>query len=199
MSLVQQVNDLAKQVHQGNVDAGWWSDINTKTSALATRSRPEILMLVVSEVSEADDGFTNNLNDDKLPELPMFDVELADVGIRQLDVLGAEASLHGGEPIVIDNFDNLLGSYVKNLLLISNVRSRLMEIVNRTSAAMEHLRKGRTAQYREELAKGLAMTIAVARVHQIDLFDVMDQKRNFNANRSDHKIENRLKEDGKKF
>lgn len=206
--------DMADSIHASNVVAGWWTDLSTNVSTLPTRNRAELMMLVVSEVSEADHGLENNINDDKLPHLPMFAVELADVSIRLFDMIGAEASLYSGhiEYDYTQAFSNALrelapsafSRWVSFFPWIKNRRNadtlkRMMAIINTVSAAMEHLRKGRTAEYRQKISEAQAITFAVADLEGIDLFSIIQEKRNFNANRSDHKISNRAKEDGKKF
>jgi NTP pyrophosphatase (non-canonical NTP hydrolase) len=55
-----------------------------------------MLMLIVSEVAEAMEGYRKNLNDDKLPHRSMFEVELADVLIRIFDLAGAAGLDLGG-------------------------------------------------------------------------------------------------------
>ena len=127
------IETLQRKIHQGNVDAGWWTDLDTLQS-LAEECRirtrfgkalvAEKLALIHSEVSEAMEGARKNLMDDKLPHRPMLEVELADAVIRILDMCG-----------------------------------------------------------------GLGL----------DLEGAIFEKLEYNANRADHKIENRLKENGKKF
>ena len=191
-----EMRSRADITHASNVAAGWWSDINTGKSILETRNRPELMLLVISEVSEADHGEVQQVKDDKLPHLEMFDVELADVAIRLFDMMGAENSLYGYA--VEYDFNKNFEIFVRNLLNASHER-RLLEIVNTVSAAMEHIRKGRIEPYRLKLAETQAMTFAVAEINGIDLFSVIDEKIAFNKNRPDHKIENRQKSDGKKF
>jgi NTP pyrophosphatase (non-canonical NTP hydrolase) len=82
----QQVNDLSHICHGLAVDAGWWHDIKTKQSLLGKRNVPELLMLAVSELAEAMEGYRKNLQDDKLPHRKMFEVELADCLIRIFDM-----------------------------------------------------------------------------------------------------------------
>ena len=92
------IETLQRKIHQGNVDAGWWTDLDTMQS-LAEECRirtrfgkalvAEKLVLIHSEVSEAMEGARKNLMDDKLPHRKMIEVELADAMIRILDLAGA--------------------------------------------------------------------------------------------------------------
>lgn len=62
---------------------GWWCDIHTMEPK--SRPVPEMLMLMVTELAEAMEGFRKDLNDDKLPNHKMLTVELADVLHRVFD------------------------------------------------------------------------------------------------------------------
>jgi NTP pyrophosphatase (non-canonical NTP hydrolase) len=130
------LNMLSRLIHQRNVDAGWWTDLETGEDlrgykpgyegvfSKANRDVLNLLCLVHSEVSEAAEGVRKNLMDDKLPHRTMLEVELADTFIRIFDIAGA---------------------------------------------------------------------------HNLDLGGAVLEKLEFNAARADHKIENRLAPDGKKF
>lgn len=78
------LNFLAERVHQANTK--WWVDLNT--GQRIERNVGELLMLTVSELAEAMEGHRKNLQDDKLPQRKMFEVELADAVIRILDICG---------------------------------------------------------------------------------------------------------------
>jgi len=79
------LDDYAKEVHQANQK--WWIDL--KTGEPIVRNTGELLMLVVSELSEALEGDRKSLMDDKLPQHKMFDVEIVDALIRLFDIAGA--------------------------------------------------------------------------------------------------------------
>ena len=80
------LQDLQLFVHQGNVRAGWWSDLTTGEPK--ARNDGELLLLIVSEVIEGFEGIRKMLMDDKLPTRKMIEVECADVLIRLLDYCG---------------------------------------------------------------------------------------------------------------
>jgi NTP pyrophosphatase (non-canonical NTP hydrolase) len=75
---------MTKFTHEKNKK--WWVDIHTGEPL--ERNVGEILMLTVSELSEAMEGHRKNLKDDKLPQYPMITVELADALIRICDIAG---------------------------------------------------------------------------------------------------------------
>lgn len=116
------LNNLSKEIHDDNVKKGWWTDLSTGLPL--ERNVGELLMLCVSEISEAMEGARKNLKDDKLPHRDMFEVELADTLIRIFDIAGK---------------------------------------------------------------------------YNLDLDGAIKEKREYNDRREDHKLENRQKENGKKF
>lgn len=79
------LNDYSQICHAANQK--WWTDINTGEKI--SRNKGELLMLIVSEISEAMEGARKNLMDDKLPHRKMEEVEIVDALIRCFDYAGA--------------------------------------------------------------------------------------------------------------
>lgn len=77
---------IANRVHEANKK--WWTDLETGDYPIK-RNIGELLMLSVSELSEALEGHRKHLMDDKLPQYKMFDVEIVDCFIRLFDIAGA--------------------------------------------------------------------------------------------------------------
>lgn len=80
------INDICRDVFEKNVAAGWYTDVTT--GLRRDRNVGELLMLIVSEVSEGMEGHRKNLMDDKLPHRQMLEVEMADACIRIFDLCG---------------------------------------------------------------------------------------------------------------
>lgn len=80
------INYLVDQCFQASYKAGWHTDLTT--GKLKDRNRAEMLMLMVSEISEAMEGERKGLMDTHLPHRPMPEVELADLLIRLCDYAG---------------------------------------------------------------------------------------------------------------
>ena len=78
------LNEYSARCHEAN--KRWWHD--PTTGEYLFRNRGEMLMLIVSEISEAMEGERKQLADDKLPHRRMAEVELADALIRIFDYAG---------------------------------------------------------------------------------------------------------------
>lgn len=166
---------LCHAIHAENAARGWWTDLTTGQSILATRNRPEMMMLAVSEIGEA---WQANGPDDKLPQYHGFDVEIADCFIRLADQLGAESVSEQDmrEPAPVDV--GLLGAGI---------------IVVHISNALEAYRKGRQAEYRMWLCS------ALRRCLDRTSMEIINAKRHYNATRADHSLAARLADEGKKI
>jgi NTP pyrophosphatase (non-canonical NTP hydrolase) len=85
---------VQRQVHSVAAGCGWWTNLETGESLQCNmrkgekpkRNVAELLCLVHSEISEAMEGHRKCLMDDKLPNRPMLEVELADALIRIMDM-----------------------------------------------------------------------------------------------------------------
>jgi len=80
------LNNLSEQIYAANVKAGWYRD--PKTGRKVNRNVMEMLMLIVTEVAEATEGYRKDLFDTHLEDRPMLEVELVDVLIRVFDLAG---------------------------------------------------------------------------------------------------------------
>lgn len=100
MDLIEQLNEqvqderciqegldtLVDVCYDASYEAGWWHDLHTGEKL--QRNKGEMLMLMVSEIAEAMEAVRKNLMDDKLPDRPGVEVELADCVIRIADYCG---------------------------------------------------------------------------------------------------------------
>lgn len=80
------LNTISEIVHKANEK--WWIDL--ETGRKKERNTGELLMLIVSEISEAMEGARKDLFDDHLPNRKMEEVEMADALIRIFDYCGAK-------------------------------------------------------------------------------------------------------------
>lgn len=176
-------NELRDRIHQGNVDAGWWSNLQTGESILETRSRPEMLVLIISELCEA--WLDGDQPDGHLPQYPAFQVEMADAAIRILD-------LSGGDKIDLSpvHTDTPCGLLTHDLML-------LVSFIG--SDALEGFRKGNRSKYETAIQTTYHSLFRMAKAYGFDLMQMIEAKVAYNAQRADHKIENRKASDGKKI
>jgi hypothetical protein len=159
-----------QDVHARNVKAGWWSDITTGEPK--KRSVGELLMLFVTEIAEAYDAYINFARDDKLTEYPGFGVEMADLGIRWADLCGAA-----------------MAGRIVEFTDTQNPGDEMFREVAKIARAYEAIRKTPDAIGDPETGEFVPV---------MDIAIMTDAKLDFNAKREDHKIENRLKEGGKR-
>lgn len=157
--------------HARNVKAGWWTDLATGISK--KRSVGELFMLFVTEIEEAYRAYVEGSQDDKLPQYPGLGVELGDLQIRLADFAGAM----------------LAGALVSHDPDVTNPGDQMFQEVCEIARRYEAIRKTDAAVGDPETGDFIP---------SVDVAEMVVAKLDFNANRPDHKIENRLKEDGKR-
>jgi hypothetical protein len=191
---------LTYDIHQSNVRAGWWSNLATGESILHTRNRPEVMMLIISEYSEAWLGASDNAMDDHLTHRRMFDVELADAVIREMDLLGAEDAANTlTDEFVQEILANIDEFDILSYDAINNHPVWLLNTMGVISKAMEFYRKSKRQDYLQSIASAVIITFEMARRCHISLLEIIAEKRAYNDQRADHKRENRLIDGGKKL
>lgn len=180
-------HELSEKIHRQNVAAGWWTDL--KTGGKLERNFGEMLALVHSELSECWAGIANNLADDHLPQFAMYQVEIADACIRVFDMLGG---LFAGLPQFVEFRIDMPEGFI-------SVEDRLVYLHCVLSHALEHFRKSRGVEAKMYFYRFLDACFEWAEEDGFDLLFVIDTKCEYNKHRADHKIENRLLDDGKKI
>jgi len=80
-----QINEFRDLCYNEALKKGWHTEPNGE---LKDMNKGQMLMLIVSEVSEAMEGERKGLMDDHLPNRPMAEVEMADALIRIMDYCG---------------------------------------------------------------------------------------------------------------
>lgn len=92
-TLYKDIDTLCEEIHQQNVEAGWWTDQETsillKDAWYSKYVYATKLSLIHSETSEMLEGLRKGTMDDHLPERTTEEAEAADILIRLLDYCGA--------------------------------------------------------------------------------------------------------------
>jgi len=81
--------ELQKMLHKDSYDKGWWHDTEGNPLKDNPFTFPTKAMLLVTEVAESIEGDRKGIVDDHLPQYDMRGTELADAGIRLLDLAEA--------------------------------------------------------------------------------------------------------------
>lgn len=166
-----------------------WHPMINDPFTKANRNFGELLSLVHSELSECYEGILKKCKDTHLTNLPMEQVEIADACIRVYDMIGG---LLFDEPFYTDqSLDFPIGWMSKH--------ERLVYMHYTLSNALEHYRKSRLFDCKKQLLRFLDYCFEYAEDYNFDLLAIIERKREYNRQRADHKIVNRIKEDGKKI
>lgn len=86
-AILDGINAAMAMAHETATKAGWY--IDAQTGEPIERNFGEVIALMHSELSEALEAHRKNLMDDKLPDRPGIEVELADCTIRIFDTAAA--------------------------------------------------------------------------------------------------------------
>lgn len=182
---MKNLNQLALEVHEAN--AKWWTDLDTGQPI--DRNKGELLLLMVSELSEAMEGERKDLMDDKLPHRKCAEVEMADVVIRTLDFAGGfglKLKRHEDEPDLVDGF---------------NIGETLLEMVACITEA--YFADNPYDEDKSAVEYWLSLLVTKAEKYcegrGYDLWGAYDEKMEFNKTRPDHSLEARRATGGKKW
>lgn len=186
------LNDKAIQIFEQNKAVGWWDDMD--------RCIWQTLQLVSTEIAEATEGYRKDLMDDHLPHRKMEEVELADALIRILDLGGRCEWVYAGiEPddkelllknLADNNYSNGACHFGFNVTLVE-----LSHAINRQKTDYELGNKDTSVYY----TAFINYLLLYSEWKGFDILGAMEEKITYNANRADHKRENRSKDGGKKI
>ena len=175
-----QINELAKEIHVLNRKR-WPENIKD-------RNKSQILILVVSEVTECMEGERKDLMDDKLPHRKMAEVEMADTAIRVLDVMGAFNYQYVEGTDMTDNWSSFDPDPA-----CDSKEDRLFAIVGLIAMADRYRR---TSTWMSNI---LYLVSEYCRRYGYDLWGAIREKLEYNKTRYDHTDEGRAAAGGKKW
>lgn len=200
---------FVEQAHGASAAAGWHTDLST--GAPKPMNRGEKRMLIVSELAEAMEGHRRDRMDDKLPHRKMLEVELADAVIRIGDYPGAldnpelrGAYSTGDIPLLPPGQDGR--SAVAQCVISFGFARTSVSSVGFKGNAAEHLyfAVDSLSTY-EHLGEAVSMAACLHAIFDLaeglglDVAGAAAEKMEFNAQRADHKLENRQAAGGKQF
>ena len=193
---------LMETCHEASWEAGWWHDDDGVMLPFENGKR---IALAHSELSEAMEAHRKELNDDKLIHRPGVEVELADFLIRIFDCMGylwkfdqigevsdiekgvlTMSKLNRTTPGILHD-DVLLN--ISNLHMMVSTWFRLRSDDEVNTPRIEAHALGAT----------VAATLIAAYACGLDVPGALAEKLEYNANRPDHKRENRAKAGGKAY
>lgn len=181
-------DSLAKTIHTNNVLVGWWDDPDECIF--------QKLQMGSTEVAEATEGARKNLMDTHLVHRVMEEVEYADTMIRVLD-LGGRLNIMFDEDAEPHRWclpTNTVGHQQLG------INAAIIEFAEAYEEWVLYSPKHIYLLFLESTYSKLIVSIAkVCNNRGFALYNAIEEKLVYNANRADHKRENREKENGKKF
>lgn len=185
----EDVRHLIQVCHGLAAERGWW--LNPATGEPVDREMGELLMLCVSEISEAMEGARKSkpghiMLDDKLPHRPMIEVELADCVIRLADLAGGKR-LNMVPEYAVSDMEVVQADFD---VFPRNVPAALFVVVrDLASSAMPSVR----------VARALVRCLVLGQALGLDVPGAVAEKLVFNHSRPDHDLKNRAAVGGKSF
>lgn len=180
------ISDLISRCHEASVNGGWYT--NLETGLPLERNIGEMMVLIHSEVSEAYYAWINDDMDDKLPHRLGVEVELADTLIRVFDLAGYLSM----------TLDQHKSPYLPGFSGKMNTNEKFNIIHYIVSSSYENYRKSDALGMENELTAVVSVIYEMADDLNLNIDHAIEEKLIFNANRADHKIENRKKPGGKR-
>lgn len=182
----EQINELAKTIHEQNRAVGWWDNPN--------RCLLECLQLISTEVAEATEAARKDLMDDHLPHRKGEEVELADAMIRLLDLGGSQGWLYRVESELA--LSDATVARMRERYSIGALHFLINEAVVMLGQALDvHSPYLQARRYSLTIDK----IITVAKARGCDLWGAVAEKSEYNRQRQDHTRESRALAGGKKF
>ena len=180
----QDLNALAIEIHAHCVKVGWWDAWPNRMDRHRTSTT-----LIITELAEAVEGDRKSLMDDHLPKYEMYQVEIADAAIRTLDFSGAMVNM--GEIIFARPERHLQTSRsFADAHFVNTTFPEEIYIVCRCLMDIDPV---------IGMDRTLIALTAMAIKYDFDLWQIVKEKRAYNAKRADHKRENRAKAGGKAY
>ena len=188
LSLKTFYEDMAREIHASNVAVGWWDDPD--------ECLYQKLQLVSTEIAEATEGARKNLMDTHLTHRKMEEVEYADAMIRILDI-GGKLELDFFEDEEPHHYcipTNSIG--MQQLGIKGSIMTMAGALRTYSNAPDRRILKLITSETYSGVINSI---LKVANNRNCDLITTIHEKRIYNAQRADHKRENRAEANGKKF
>lgn len=194
------LNEYAIKCHEANKK--WWQNIDTGEPL--QRNPHELIMLMVSELSECMEGERKNLMDDKLPHRRMAEVEIVDFLIRAFDFAAGF-----GIPLEMDYVSTNLNGFRDHLFSKDHAEHWGFGGVNRAEKLLiivSDMSELSLAIYDDDgesqiafLMDGIKRAFRYAGGCGYDLDGAFVDKQAYNATRVDHTHEARRIAGGKQF